>query len=58
MSSNQHNAVLGMGTDKTTDDVTVDWPSEVSESFGAIGTGVDCLLVEGSGEAFLLGEHR
>jgi len=57
MACNQRRVHLGCGNTESVDAVTVHWPSGFVESFGALLSGRDYLLVEGSAEAVLMWEH-
>ena len=53
MSSNERILKAGIGSNDRAEDVTVTWPSGRVESFGTIGAGQTCLLIEGTSEAFV-----
>ena len=57
MCSNQRRITLGSGDFIEASDLVVTWPSGAREDFGTLTSGGDYLLVEGSGEAYLLQEH-
>jgi tetratricopeptide (TPR) repeat protein len=58
MCSNQRRITIGVGNASEMESVSVQWPSGSTENFGTVPAGRDLLLVEGSAEAFELGEHR
>lgn len=52
--SNERCLIFGVGDAKRADKFTVIWPDGSTESFGAVESGKDYLIVEGSGDAFAL----
>lgn len=54
--SNQRSLVFGLADAESLDGITVRWPAGLTESFGSLRAGRQCVLVEGTGRPLALPE--
>ncbi|MDV6030416.1 MAG: tetratricopeptide repeat protein [Phycisphaera sp. RhM] len=58
MCTNQRRISVALGEQASADNVTIQWPSGTTQSFGVLKGGYDYVLVEGAEDAFQLQGHR
>ncbi len=58
MCSNQRHLIIGVGKQSTITNLTIHWPSGLTEELGSLTTGVEAILVEGEQSPFIHGAYQ